>query len=291
MTPAGPPEWLVERLGPDTRWAAVSGGDICRAWRVDRGGDSDRTLFVKHLDEAPDGFFVAEAEGLAFLSEPGSVAVPRVEAVGDQAGHRFLALEWIESGTSRPGTDEHLGRGLAELHTAGADRFGSVHDPAYLGSVPVEAGTADTWATWWAEQRLRPLAQLAHSSGRLDVAAVARVEAVCERVESLAGPSEPPARVHGDLWAGNLLIDSDGRPWLIDPSAHGGHRETDLAMMRLFGGFSERCFAAYDEVAPLAAGWEQRVPLHQLVPVLVHVILFGGAYLSSLDHHLSQLGA
>jgi fructosamine-3-kinase len=289
MSRAGPPQWLIERLGVDTRWTSVAGGDVCRAWRVDR--DGARPLFVKHLDDAPDGFFTAEAEGLRFLAEPGAVAVPEVEAVGDDAGRRFLALEWIEPGSRRPDTDEHLGRGLAALHTAGTDRFGSVHDPAYLGSVPVDAAPADTWTAWWTDQRLRPLVQLAHSSGRLDAAFVDRVEAVCERIESLAGPPEPPARVHGDLWAGNLLVDAEGRPWLIDPSAHGGHRETDLAMMRLFGGFSERCFAAYHEVAPLAPGWEQRVPLHQLVPVLVHVILFGGSYLSSLDHRLSQLGA
>ena len=98
------------------------------------------------------------------------------------------------------------------------------------------------------------------------------------RVEEFTGPPESPARIHGDLWRGNVLADPSGTPWVIDPAAHGGHRETDLAMMRLFGGFGERCYAAYHEAFPLADGWRERVALHQLHPLLVHCVLFGGAY-------------
>ncbi|HAS10233.1 MAG TPA: fructosamine kinase, partial [Acidimicrobiaceae bacterium] len=101
--------------------------------------------------------------------------------------------------------------------------------------------------------------------------------------------AEPPARLHGDLWAGNRLVDRDGRSWLIDPAAHGGHREFDLAMMRLFGGFGAACFAAYDDVHPLADGWEARVPLHQLAPLVVHAIKFGGGYVAGTERALAQL--
>ena len=104
------------------------------------------------------------------------------------------------------------------------------------------------------------------------------MERVCERLDELAGAPEPPARLHGDLWSGNVMADSRGRPWLIDPSAYGGHREVDLAMLRLFGAPSARVFAAYEEVAPLAPGWEQRVELWQLLPLIVHAVLFGGSY-------------
>ena len=110
---------------------------------------------------------------------------------------------------------------------------------------------------------------------------------MADRLPELGGPTEPPARLHGDLWAGNRLVGADGENWLIDPAAHGGHREFDLAMMRLFGGFGADCFAAYADVFPLADGWERRVPLHQLAPLAVHAIKFGGAYVGATQHALA----
>jgi fructosamine-3-kinase len=108
--------------------------------------------------------------------------------------------------------------------------------------------------------------------------AVAAVERVCVRLGELAGDPEEPARLHGDLWSGNVMADARGRPWLVDPSAYGGHREVDLAMLVLFGSPSPRVLAAYEESAPLATGWQERVELYQLLPLLVHALLFGGSY-------------
>ena len=108
------------------------------------------------------------------------------------------------------------------------------------------------------------------------------------RLVDVGGPAEPPARLHGDLWAGNRLVDTGGRSWLIDPAAHGGHREFDLAMMRLFGGFTEECFAVYADVSPLADGWEERVALHQIAPLVVHAIKFGGGYVSAATTAISR---
>ncbi|MFP4511437.1 MAG: fructosamine kinase family protein [Acidimicrobiales bacterium] len=283
-----PPDAVVAETG-DGAWTRVRGGDISQAWRLDR--DDGSRLFVKHLSTAPGGFFGAEAAGLAFLARPGVIAVPDVIAYGDDPGAGFIALEWIDTGRAEPGSDEVLGRQLAELHLSHADGFGGDGGPAFVGSVPVDGSPAGSWTELWADHRLRPLARQAVSDRRLAPDLARRVEAVADRVDELAGPPEPPARVHGDLWAGNVVFDVDGRPWLIDPAAHGGHRETDLAMMRLFGGFGDRCFAAYEEVAPLADRWRERVPLHQLVPLLVHVILFGGGYESSLSRALDALGA
>jgi fructosamine-3-kinase len=283
-----PPAAVVERFGAG-RWTPVGGGDICRAWRFER--PHELPLFVKTLDGSPPEFFGAEARGLALLAETGAVLVPTVEAHGDEPGAAFLALDWIEPGNPVAGTDEALGRGLAALHAASLDHFGGDGRPAYLGSVPLDSAPADTWPQLWAERRLRPLARSGHDRGALPAELGRRVDSVADRIETLAGPSEPPARIHGDLWSGNVLVDERGAPWLIDPSAHGGHRETDLAMMRLFGGFDGRVFAAYQEVSPLADGWVDRVPLHQLVPLLVHVILFGAGYQARLDRALSALGA
>ncbi|MDE3070869.1 MAG: fructosamine kinase family protein, partial [Acidobacteriota bacterium] len=130
----------------------------------------------------------------------------------------------------------------------------------------------------YAECRLDPLTRTARERGAITASAAASLERVCARIGDLAGPAEPPARLHGDLWWGNVLADASGVPWLIDPSAHGGHREVDLAMLRLFGAPRGPVFDAYGEVAPLAAGWEDRVGLWQLAPLLVHAVLFGGSY-------------
>jgi fructosamine-3-kinase len=126
---------------------------------------------------------------------------------------------------------------------------------------------------------LLPLARLA--SGVLSAATLAGLEAVASGLDRFGAADEPPARLHGDLWAGNRIVDRSGASWLIDPAAHGGHREFDLAMMRLFGGFGEECFAAYDEMHPLAAGWRERVALHQIAPLVVHAVKFGGGYVSA----------
>lgn len=215
---------------------------------------------------------------MEWLAE-GDVRVPEVLAVGEDPS--LLALRHVEAGTLSEAGAERFGRDLAALHALGA--------PAHLwlpggpprqrfGSLPVETEPASEWAPAYAEQRLLPLTRMARETGSLAESGVEAVEAVCERIAELAGPEESPARLHGDLWSGNLLADADGEAWLIDPSAQGGHREMDLAMLRLFGSPSGRVFDAYEEAAPLAEGSEERLDLWQLQPLLVHAVLFGGGY-------------
>jgi fructosamine-3-kinase len=139
--------------------------------------------------------------------------------------------------------------------------------------------TGDDWPRWYADHRVLPYLRRAVDEGTLRPAEATVVEAVCARLPELAGPAEPPARLHGDLWNGNVLWGADGRAWLIDPAAHGGHRETDLAMLHLFGcPHLDRVLDGYQEAAPLAAGWRDRIGLHQLFPLLVHAVLFGRGY-------------
>ncbi|HEU4675163.1 MAG TPA: fructosamine kinase family protein, partial [Motilibacteraceae bacterium] len=153
-----------------------------------------------------------------------------------------------------------------------------------LGPLPLPAGTGTRWGPWWVEHRVLPYARLARDRGNLSPSDAADVDAVCERIDELAGPDEPAALLHGDLWSGNVLWGADGAARLVDPACHAGHRESDLAMLALFGcPHLERVLAAYAETArdrgdPLAQGWQRRVPLHQLVPLLVHAVLFGGGY-------------
>jgi fructosamine-3-kinase len=139
--------------------------------------------------------------------------------------------------------------------------------------------TGPQWPQWYAEHRVLPYLRRAVDLGAVDQAGAHAVHQACERINELAGPAEPPARLHGDLWSGNVHAGADGRVWLLDPAAHGGHRETDLAMLALFGlPHLDRLLAGYQDVAPLTPGWRQRVPLHQLFPLLVHAVLFGGGY-------------
>jgi fructosamine-3-kinase len=267
--------------GPLASARRVGGGDNAEAWRVEIGGER---LFVKRCADpaAPP----AEAAGLRWLGEVGALRVPAVRAVsapGDAVP--FLALEWIAPGEATPRTAERTGRGLAALHRARASaRSGEVARPGwdrdnFIGALPQDNTPAEDWAGFYGQRRLLP--QLRAARGRLPGAAIRDIERVIERLPALVGPPEPMARLHGDLWGGNRLVDEAGEPWLIDPAAYAGHREVDLAMMRLFGGFSPRCFAAYQEAAPLAEGWEARVPLYQLYYLLVHVNLFGAGYAAS----------
>ncbi|MWA02789.1 phosphotransferase [Actinomadura sp. LD22] len=257
---------------------SVAGLGSSHAWRLHRASLADgREVFVK---AAPDqaGVFAAEAAGLRWLREAGPDApVPDVLAADD----RMLVLPWLPSAPPTREAAERFGRELAALHTrARPDAYGAPWD-GFIADLPLDNTLDDRgWPRWYAERRLAPF--LRRAERNLAAADVRLVERVIDRVEDLAGPPEPPSRIHGDLWSGNVQW-TDGRALLIDPAAHGGHRETDLAMMALFGTpHLDRILAAYDEAAPLAGGWRDRVPLHQLHPLLVHVALFGGSYRDSM---------
>ena len=259
--------------------ARVGGGDINEAFRVVLADGEE--AFVKTRADAGDGEYEAEAAGLRWLAEPGALRTPRVLEVASG----YLALEWIDAGRLSAAGAEELGRGLALTHAAGAPGFGGLDAdaPSRFGSLGLPNERTEDWPTFYAQRRLAPLARIASERGALSRAGVEAVERVCERIGELAGPPEPPARLHGDLWSGNVMADADGRPWLIDPSSYGGHREVDLAMLRLFGAPSERVFDSYEEQAPLAEGWRERVDLYQLLPLLVHALLFGGSYSAAAE--------
>ena len=270
----------------------LAGGDVARAFRVELVGG--RTVFAKTHTDPPPGFFVTEAEGLRWLRATGALPVPEVLAAADGGGPAhdgrvaLLALEWIDESRTLASDDASFGRDLASLHRAGAPSFGR-EDCRPTGSRSLRNDPAATWAEFYAHRRLLPLVGAARAADAVDEPVLAAIERIANRLGELGAADEPPSRVHGDLWAGNRLVDRTGRSWLIDPAAHGGHREFDLAMMRLFGGFGEEAFVAYDEVHPLADGWRERVPLHQLAPLLVHTLKFGGGYRAALARAVAAL--
>ncbi|MFU8873349.1 fructosamine kinase family protein [Micromonospora sp. SL4-19] len=265
------------------RETPVSGGDVCAASRLTL--DDGHSVFAKTWPEhagrpVPEGFFATEAAGLGWLREPGAVAVPEVLV----ALPELLALDWVEPDEPTPEAAERFGRELAGLHRAGASAFGAEW-PGFIGALPQD-NTPDPgpWSEWFARRRLLPYLKGSVDNGALSGAEARLVEELIDRIGEFGG-DEPPARIHGDLWPGNLLWGADDRVWLVDPAAHGGHRETDLAQLALFGGAPhlDRVLAAYQEAWPLADGWRARVPLHQLHLLLVHTALFGAAYRDAVD--------
>ena len=265
------------------RETPVPGGSICQASRLTL--DDGSSIFTKAWaggGAAPTGFFTAEAAGLAWLREAGAVPVPEVLA----ALPDLLALEWIDAGEPDGDGAEEFGRRLALLHRSGAPAFGADW-PGYLGRLPVPNEPSDgPWPHWFANSRLAPLLRRSVDAGALEASDVTLIERLLSDVDRIAGPAgaEPPARIHGDLWPGNVLWSAGGTAYLIDPAAHGGHRETDLANLALFGGAPhlERILGGYLDVWPLADGWLHRVPLHQLQLLLAHTAMFGRAYRDAL---------
>ncbi|MFF6981674.1 fructosamine kinase family protein [Streptomyces sp. NPDC008343] len=226
-----------------------------------------------------DGAAQAEAAGLRWLADAGTVRIPAVHGQDGQ----WLVTERVATGPPTADAAEGFGRDLAALHATGAPAFGAAPpggpEDAYIGLAPMRNVTGADWPRWYAEYRVLPYLRRAVDDGTVRGAEASVIERVCEQLPELAGPAEPPARLHGDLWNGNVLWGADGHVWLIDPAAHGGHRETDLAMLHLFGcPHLDRILVGYQDAAPLAVGWSDRIGLHQLFPLLVHTVLFGRGY-------------
>jgi fructosamine-3-kinase len=267
----------------------LAGGDINEAYDV--ALSDGRRVFAKCNTRADAAMFEREACGLSWLGEAGALGVPEVLGVsrGEGQASPFLLLEWLEPGPRARDFDERLGAGLGALHRFGAPSFGLARDN-FIGSLPQSNQALPTWAEFYRERRLRPRLEGARRRGLVDSALDRAMERLLLDLDELVGPHEPPARLHGDLWGGNLHVDRAGQPRLIDPAVYGGHREVDLAMMRLFGGFSARVFDAYEACYPLSPGYRERVALYQLYPLLVHLELFGASYVAQVRAVLAQYG-
>ena len=275
---------VSEALGEPTAIASqVSGGDINQAARATiRGGGP---IFVKWNPSQPPGMFAEEARGLRVLRDAAGCRIPEVLAVGDGAdgAPAFLVLEWIEPGSPAADFAEALGHGLARQHCVAAPRFG-FHADNYIGSTPQPNAWEPDLVTFFRDRRLGFQQELLRRRGRSTPGLDRRLDKLRARLhEWLALPSERPALLHGDLWGGNVMTGSGGEPVLIDPAAHYGCREADLAMTELFGGFPRGFLQAYDEAAPLEPGYDDRRDLYNLYHVLNHANLFGGAYAANAE--------
>ncbi|MBC9796180.1 fructosamine kinase family protein [Sinomicrobium weinanense] len=252
----------------------LSGGDINDVYLL----ETIAGQFVVKVNSASryPGMFPAEAEGLAVLGNTGAIHVPAVIAQGEAGKTAYLILEYMEQGIPGPGFWETFGKQLAALHHNTADYFG-FKNSNYIGSLPQYNAHCTNAAAFYITQRLQPQFSMAQDKGyRFNT------EALYKNLETVI-PEEQPALVHGDLWSGNYLVSKDGNPCLIDPAVAYAHRETDIAMMHLFGGFPPAMMRAYNETFALNEGWEERLDVWQLYYLLVHLNLFGSGYLQSVE--------
>lgn len=257
----------------------LSGGDIHRAALLNLA--DGRAFFLKYNTGAQAAeMFRTEALGLALLGAAQVIATPKVQAQGAADEWTFLLLEYIEPGHRTRQFWEDFGASLAALHGTTSAQFGFAHDN-FIGSLPQSNKRHDSWQNFYTEERLLPQMRLAREHNRLNANDEKQLENLCKKRSSIY-PEEPPALTHGDLWSGNFLCSAAGKPVLIDPAASFAHREMDLAMSRLFGGFDPIFYLSYEDTWPLAPGFGERMEVYQLYYLLVHVNLFGGGYVESV---------
>ncbi|WP_353197236.1 fructosamine kinase family protein [Parapedobacter defluvii] len=263
----------------------IAGGDVNRAYKIQT---SKGNYFVKvNSHPMATRMFLAESNGLDRLRDAsGPAHVPQTFFTGQAQGESFLLMRWINAGDKHgPDQQEALGRLLASVHRRQADTYGLDQDN-FIGPLPQHNTPTANWDDFFIGQRLQRQLELAEQV--LDGTDLwKQFDFLFSRLANLY-PAESPSLLHGDLWSGNYLVDQTGTPLLIDPAVYYGHREVDIAMTRLFGGFSERFYTAYNEVYPLQHGWEKRVDLWNLYPLLVHLNLFGDAYIPAIRNNLQR---
>lgn len=257
---------------------------------INRGGKlstSHGSFFLKWNDVHKfPGMFNAESKGLQLLYQPNVIRIPHVIGVGEEGSFQFLLLEFIEQKSSIKNYWQQLGERLANLHRQQADKFGLDHNN-YIGSLPQFNNQETSWINFFIEQRLNVQLRLAIDSRSVESTWIKKFESLYTKLKTLL-PEESPSLVHGDLWSGNLITDEKGEPCLIDPAVHYGNREADLAMTKLFGGFKLEFYDCYNEFFPLQKGYEKRMDIYNLYPLLVHVNLFGGSYKRSVENIVNE---
>lgn len=277
-------EKLNEHFGKVIDLQSVGGGDIANAYSAET---PDGLFFVKTLD-GQNGIdnLTAEYKGLQWLSSVEGVSIPGIIQLVLFEKGAFLAMDMIKPGHRK--NEKGLGVMLAKLHSSLCEQHGWSSDN-YIGRLAQSNSKYDRWPEFWRHERLAPQRQLALKLGYLSGSLKERLESLESRLSEIL-PDDPPSRLHGDLWNGNVIYGVDGHPYLIDPAVYAGHREVDLAMMQLFGGFGQKVFDVYQSELPLRPGWQKRTPIYQLYYALVHVNMFGRSYLTMVERLLTQSG-
>jgi len=262
----------------------VHGGDINKAYCL---FTSTGKYFLKVNDKNKYPLlFEREAKGLDKLREHCTLIIPGVIKHGSCDDQQYLLLEWLEKGVPKKAMWEKFGQGLALIHKQPQEYFG-LNEDNYIGSLNQNNDRYSEWHSFYAECRIKPLVKKLFDVGDFSATDIHDADLFCNNSRTFL-PSEPPSFLHGDLWGGNYMIISPGYAAIFDPAVYCGHREMDIGMTKLFGGFDHRFYEAYNEAYPLEKGWEKRLPITQLYPLLVHAVLFGGHYISNVRDILKQ---
>ena len=273
-------------LGPDIiiqKVSSVAGGCINQTSRITT---NQGEFFIKVNTVAQSDLFHKEQLGLDILKEKSPLGTPAVLGSGIQGRNSYLLLEWVEKGIQNTDFWKEFGSQLATQHKVSADLFGLDHHN-HIGRLHQSNKFHENWAEFFVEERLRPQLQMAHDTGLIEQATLQKFDILFNKLEELV-PSESPSLLHGDLWSGNFLCGQGSRPYIFDPAVHFGHRETELAFTTMFGGFDQQFYSTYSEEYPLSPGFEDRIEVHNLYPLLVHVNLFGRSYLSGIERTLKR---
>jgi fructosamine-3-kinase len=253
----------------------VHGGDISKAFKLET---TEGSFFLKINDVVTfPGMFQKEADGLDVISKTGAILTPAVKGTGEFEGAQWLLLEWLNKETPSPVSWKELGHNLAALHKHSTAQFGWPYHN-YIGSLQQQNTWCDSWEECYRNNRVMPLIKKLFDASFFSITEVKAAENLFKRISDIY-PVEPSSLLHGDLWSGNFMIAKKGRPVVFDPAIYYGHREMDIAMTKLFGGFDSSFYHSYNDVFPLQNGWEKRIILSQLYPLLVHAVLFGGSYI------------
>ncbi len=277
---------LFESLGSNAHLKSatlVAAGNHNQGIRLE---SNDEVFFLKLNFDHERDILHKESEGLELLRKATFLKVPQSYGCGRIGDYNFLLTEFITSQVYKLDYWENLGLGLAALHLTSHTNFGLQNDN-YIASIHQKNLQTDNWLDFYIEQRLEPLIGKAYFDRLIPLEFLKKFQEIYPKLESIF-PVEKPALVHGDLWSGNVICTSDGQPCLIDPAVYFGHREMDLAFSRLFGGFDSRFYEAYESILPLEPNFENRMGLYNLYPLLVHLNLFGTAYLPGIERIISR---
>lgn len=285
-------EALTTLFGPNatiTDRERILGGDSNDATALTL---SDGTrIFMKSNRRENEAFFHAEAVGLSAIAENGTIRTPQILATGMDGDRSFLLLEYIDWRQRRTEYWQKFARELAAMHRmpagsfVGGGSFGFMEDN-FIGSRPQKNTPADSWIVFFRDCRLRP--QYEDAARSLDRADRARFETLLRSLDRWLVEPDQPSLLHGDLWSGNVMTGNDGKAWLVDPAAYVGHREADLAMTELFGGFPQSFYDIYNAAYPLQPGYAQRRDLYNLYHLLNHLNMFGSGYRTSVLRVLTE---
>jgi fructosamine-3-kinase len=262
----------------------IPGGDINETYKL---STSDGLLFLKMNDAGiyPD-MFLREQNGLNILRDTNVLSVPRPLATGTIGTKTFLVTEFMEKGGANPDFWENFGANLARMHRQTQTYYG-FPETNYIGTLKQYNTPYSSWPVFYAFNRLQPLTRAAYDQQVLDKSMVVQMEHLWKQLPNIF-PDEQPSLQHGDLWSGNFMVGKDGKACVYDPAVYYGHREMDLAMTRLFGGFDTRFYFSYQTMYPLAEDWQSRIGICQLYPLMVHLLLFGGSYYNTVKEILQD---